>query len=742
MVSLTNNDKRIIVVANRLPVNISIKDDKPVYSPSPGGLVTALSSLKDSYKQEWLGWPGEVDLDIANANEIKEKLNNDFNSHPVFLTKQQVNRYYFGFSNKVLWPIMHYLPSHCDYDERDWKAYKKVNELFAENLLKEIKPSENDLIWIHDYQLMLLPALVREKLPNANIGFFLHTPFPSAEVFRAVPYRDELLKGVLGSSLIGFHTFGYLRHFRSALLRILGLNSEIYSADLENHTVKLGVYPISTDTNQIQELAHSTKIEQNLKQVKQIKRGRKLIISVDRLDYTKGISRRLKGFKKLLDRNPKYASELCMVQIAVPSRTKIASYRRLKDEVEDLVVDINEKYENEKEPPVIYMYKSVSFEKLVSFYKQADIALVTPLCDGMNLVAKEYVAVQKDKGVLILSEFAGAAAELGESVTVNPWNPDAIADALEHALGMMPWEKSRRMSAMFTKVKRNDVHYWSKSFLMDLSKTSEKDQHSNGETIPVNSQISDEILEKYKKAKSPLLLLDYDGTLVNFTSVPMNAKPDKNLLNSLEEINNCNGTEVSIVTGRAKGDIVEWFGDLNFNFSTEHGLWIKMAGEQNWHKTLPDDQHPNWYEEVKEIYSQFCRATPGSFIEEKETSIAWHYRLTDPEFGTLQARELVVNLTNFLANKPAEVMQGKSIVEVRVPGINKGSIISRIQQLDKEYDFMLAIGDDFTDEDLFSAVPEDAVTIKVGKGSSKAKYRLNKVSDVRNFLHKIQAAKS
>ncbi|HEY9886478.1 MAG TPA: bifunctional alpha,alpha-trehalose-phosphate synthase (UDP-forming)/trehalose-phosphatase [Vampirovibrionales bacterium] len=727
-------ERRVIVIANRLPVNVSNKDDKLTFSPSPGGLVTALSSLKDKYEQVWLGWPGDIDAEDSEKEKIKEKLKADFNSHAVFLTKRQINRYYLGYSNKVLWPVLHYLPSHCDYEEKDWKTYKQVNELFCETLINEIKPTKDDLIWVHDYQLMLLPALIREKLPEANIGFFLHTPFCSAEIFRAIPHEQELLKGVLGSSLIGFHTYGYLRHFRSALLRILGINSEIDRVDQETHTASIGVYPISIDTKHIQKLSQSEEVIAHEKTVEQLKRGRKLIISVDRLDYTKGISRRLKGFQKLLKRNPKLASELLLVQIAVPSRTKIESYRELKEEVEEIVSDINEDHERETNPPVVYYYRSLPFDKLLSFYKSADIALVTPLCDGMNLVAKEYVAAQKDKGVLILSEFAGAACELGEAITVNPWSPDEIADALETALEMRPWDKSKRMQQMYTKINRNDVHYWSNSFLSDLNKTLQFNTNAASSTILIKPSIQEEILEKFHKAKSKAILLDYDGTLVNFTNLPMNATPDDDLKELLRDLNAKENTDLAIVTGRSKSDMEDWLGDLDLSFSTEHGLWLKLQEEKDWSKILNDDQYPKWYESVKEIFSRFCQVTPGSFIEEKETSIAWHFRLTDPEFGSFQSRELVANLTNLLANSPAEVLQGKSIVEVRVPGINKSSIIQKFHQAQKEYDFILAIGDDVTDEDLFAALPEHAIAVKVGVGISKAQYRLTKVSHVRNFL--------
>ncbi len=730
-------NKRLIIVANRLPVTACNTEDGLSYKASPGGLVTALNSLKDKYEQLWIGWPGEIDLEVNDPEKVKNQLKQDFSAVPVFLNKHQINRYYFGFSNKVLWPILHYLPSHCDYDERDWKMYKAVNEIFAEEILKQIDPNYDDWIWIHDYQLLLIPALIREKMPNAKIGFFLHTPFPSSEIFRAVPYREELLKGVLGASLIGFHTYGYLRHFRSSVLRLLGLNSEVNRLDLETHSTKLGVYPISIDTAKIQETVNASSQSDYKKIVQEILKGRKLILSVDRLDYTKGIANRLKAYKKFLERNPKYASQTVLVQIAVPSRTQITSYRELKEEVEEIVSEINEIHEKEKNPPIHYIYRSLPFEKLTAFYKAAEICLVTPLCDGMNLVAKEYVAVQKDKGVLILSELAGAASELGEAIIVNPWNPDQIADAIEQAFNLMPWERARRMNALYTKVARNDVHYWANSFLSDLAEPAFSQNPIASQTQLLDNNTMQEIINNFKKAESALIITDYDGTLVEITSVPMNARPDRNLLNLLEKLAEKPNCDFMVATGRSRPDMLDWLGHLPIGLSLEHGLWIKFAHEKEWLKTTSEEQLPDWYESVREIFAKFCLGTPGSFIEEKETSLAWHYRLADPEFGNWQSRELTLNLTNFLANKNAEVLAGKRIVEVRMAGINKGNVFARIQQLNKKYDFILVIGDDSTDEDLFSAAPDYAYSIKVGNSLSKAKYRLNKVSEVRNLLNNL-----
>lgn len=732
---------KIIVVANRLPVEVLQKDEELIFKVSPGGLVSALSAITDKYSLEWVGWPGDLSLDSIDPEKFKTQLKKEYSSTPVFLSRQQLNRYYFGFSNKVLWPILHCLPSYCDFDEKDWRAYKQVNEQFAQAAIEQIENIDEDFIWIHDYQLMLVPSLIRESCPKAKVGFFLHIPFPSPEIFKAAPYRDELLKGLLGANLLGFHTYEYLRQFRSCLLHILGIDAETDRVDLETHSAKLGVYPIGVDVSKIQETANSQEAQKAVKHVQQITQGRKLLLGVDRMDYTKGITKKLQGFAKFLARNPKYASQFVLVQIAVPTRIKINSYRNLKDEVEELVSKINDTYEDAKLPPVHLINKSLGFDQLSAYYKNAEVMLVTPIRDGMNLVAKEYVAIQKDKGVLILSEFTGAAGELGEALMINPFNTDQIADAIEQAVNMFPWEKPSKMSAMYQKVCLNDIDYWATSFIGDLESFCQQDFSNNGSTIPLLDEQKQEVYSAFSAANSRLILLDYDGTLAEITNLIYKPKPDKAIANLVEKLSALPNTEVAIVTGRSRSNCEDWFKDMNIIISAEHGLWTKWIDEENWFRSLNEDvPTPSWFPSIKEALNQFSRRTPGSFIEEKEASLAWHYRLADKEFGKLQARELLTSLTQLLANKPAEIISGKALIEIRVPGVNKGNVLSRAKQLNKNYDFIIAIGDDLTDEDMFAALPENAFSIKVGRGSiSKAKYHLNKVNDVRSFLNKFSS---
>ena len=739
----SNKKKKLFIVSNRLPVSIGRTDEGLSYKASPGGLASALSSLEsDKYEKLWIGWTGsEFDLDAKEIEKVKDDLKRDFGAMPIFLSRNQINRYYLGFSNKVLSPFFHYMPSQSEFQERDWDVYKEVNKVFADAVLNEIGDDiENSLIWIHDYQLMLVPQMIRQKFPKAKISFFLHIPFPSSELFQTIPHAEDLLRGLLGSSIVGFHTYGYLRHFRSSLLRILGINSDIKSVEIDSHICRLKAYPISVDTEKVHKAPDSPEGRQESSVLNKRYKNKKVLLGVERLDYTKGLLQKMIGFQRFLEQNPEYVGKVVLAQIAVPTRTKIESYRKFKEQVEDLVNEINEKYEDLGHEKVIhYMYKSLSFNRLSAYYKRADVCLVTPLRDGMNLVAKEYIAVKKDSGVLILSKMAGAASELGETLTVNPWSPHEIASTLETALNMSPSEQSDIMSILFNKISKNDIGYWSSSIISDLKSVVHDDSQVSGVKILTNNE-KESIKDRYRNASKALIALDYDGTLVEFSERLRSVKPDRALLETLRKLKESKNTELAIVSGRSKDDLMYFFGKEATSktiFSAEHGLWIRHPEGEDWKRTLLEDR-PSWYEDTKSVMYRFFRDTPGSLIEEKEYSLVWHYRGADAEFGLLQSRELVAYLTDFLANQPAEVSTGKMSVEVRPHGIHKGNIYNHLMMnFGRSYDFILAIGDDFTDEDLFVHGPEGTVSVKVGKGSSKAKHRLRNVSEVRAFLNTL-----
>ncbi len=426
---------RLLIVSNRLSVSVAKRGEGVVFRPSAGGLATGLASLSKLYERIWIGWPGisSEKLSTAARDQACRKLA-ERNCYPVFFSDKQIDDYYDGFCNKTIWPLFHYFPLRTMYEDRHWNAYKKANEAFCEAVLKTAQA--DDLIWIHDYQLMLLPQLILQKLPTAQIGFFLHIPFPSFELFRLLPWRNELINGILGADLIGFHTYDYVRHFLSSICRIAGIEHHTLGRlTVGNRLVKVDAFPMGIDYQKYSQAVQKPEAQKELSALRDQVGDRKIIISIDRLDYSKGIIQRLEAFDLFLSQNPQYKGKVTLILLAVPSRTNVEDYRVLRRQLESLVGRVNGEHGLLGWVPVWYFYREVPFERLVALYNLADVALITPLRDGMNLISKEFVAAKADgRGVLILSEMAGAASELGEAITVNAHNKGEIVKAIKEAL--------------------------------------------------------------------------------------------------------------------------------------------------------------------------------------------------------------------------------------------------------------------------------------------------------------------
>ncbi|MGH7264424.1 MAG: trehalose-6-phosphate synthase, partial [Candidatus Rokuibacteriota bacterium] len=429
---------------------------------SAGGLANGLREPHARGGSLWVGWPGLVgDLDDVGQAALEERLA-ALRMVPVWLGKDEVERYYDGFCNGVLWPLFHDLIGHVPLVVQDFDAYETVNARFADAVADRYRPG--DLVWVHDYQLMRLPALLRERLPEARIGFFLHIPFPTTEAFRAIPVRERLLEGLLGADLIGFHTAPYLNHCQSAARGILAAPTRRDRIDWQGRRVRLGVFPMGVDTASFAGAAGPSRL---LRQGAEVGDGRvRLLVGIDRLDYTKGIPRRLLAFEQLLREHPELRERVQLVQVAVPSRTGVEAYRQLREQVEGLVRRINRHFATPAWLPIQYRFQSLPAEEIVTLYRAADAMLVTPIRDGMNLVAKEFVASRTDEdGVLVLSEFAGAAAELTAAIPVNPYDVDGTAEACHRALTMPRDERRTRMRALRRSVLAHDVHRWVRTFL-------------------------------------------------------------------------------------------------------------------------------------------------------------------------------------------------------------------------------------------------------------------------------------
>jgi trehalose 6-phosphate synthase/phosphatase len=731
---------RTILVSNRLPVTARMDSGELKVERSVGGLTTALSGSKRSVRTLWIGWPGPV-------SEIPRPLRNQLESRlaaigcvPVALSRREVREYYEEVSNGILWPLLHYQADRVPLAPRHWNTYVAVNGRFADAVAQQWQ--KGDDIWVHDYQLLVLPALLRQRLPLARIGFFLHIPFPALEIFRILPWRSEVLEGMLGADLIGFHTRSYARHFHDAALALTRA-TEAREADqlrFAGRNVHVGAYPIGIDAREFEQRANQPDVDQLVSRLK-ASSEEKLIAGVDRLDYTKGIPHRLLAFQRLLEDDPELHGTVRLIQVVVPSRTGVRSYREFRTELEALIGHINGTFGTPSWTPVTYQYRALDRAELLALYRAADVMFVTPVRDGMNLVAKEYVAVRSDvDGVLVLSEFAGAAEELQEALQVNPFNVERTARTLEQALAMSPEQQRVRMAALRRRVFSADAARWASRFLTRLHAV-RSDRDTNEIEVPLTTD--DELAQlarRIQRAPSRLFLLDYDGTLVRFTNAPAEARPDARLRDLLERLTQMPETEVHVVSGRSHESLDEWLGDLDVGLHAEHGLWSRPPHATRWKRQRVERSAS--FDDFMRRLGEHTERAPGALVEEKSAGLAWHYRMANERLGAREAARLIRELTPLAKRHGLEVLPGNKVVEIRPATVNKGVIVSSVAASLPKDSVIVAMGDDRTDEDLFAALPAGAIAVHVGPTPSRARYRVRDVKAARGWLEQVVGHKS
>lgn len=719
----------LYIISNRLPLKVVKTEGDYAYERSEGGLATGLGSLKDFEEKNWIGWPGIFVDEAQDKDQIRKGLLPE-NFFPVFLSEAQISDYYEGYSNSVIWPLCHYFYTYIQYESRFWESYQEVNRLFCEEAVKLIKPG--DMVWIHDYHLMLLPAMIREKIQGISIGYFLHIPFPSYELFRVLPERAEILKGLLGADLVGFHTHDYMRHFISAAYRVLGFDCTLDEIDIGERMVHVDAFPMGINY----ELHNNAILDENVQKMaikfRENFGSHKLALSVDRLDYSKGILHRLKGFALFLDKHPEFRGQVSLVMVVVPSRDQVDMYADLKTKIDEMIGSLNGLYSTLDWSPVYYFYRGFPFEELMALYHIANFAFVTPLRDGMNLVAKEFVAVKRDDpGVLILSEMAGAADELKEALIINPNDIDEIEGAFLDALTMSEEEKILRMSKMQETVSRQTVNKWARDFIKELTAIEKKNQLLQNKKIGI--KLSEQIRNLYKKGQKRLIILDYDGTLVPIVKNPDMAIPEQKLIETLKKLATDKRNTLVISSGRNTEFLDKWFGDYGFDMAAEHGAFYKENG--NW-KTSVRTLFPT-DEEIFDIMQHIVDKTPGSKMEKKKTALVWHYRNCDKWLAELREKQLINALMMPCSRLNLQIMRGNKVVEVKTIGANKGTEAIRLLGRDN-YDFVMALGDDITDDDMFLALPPEAITVKVGSISDHARFSLAQ-NDTVGFLKKLMS---
>lgn len=722
---------KTIIVSNRLPVKIQRNEKKKLeYHPSAGGLATGLGSIYKEGNNLWIGWPGMVTSRKDEKAEITQGLMKESMS-PVFLTDEDIRDFYEGFSNETLWPNFHYFNQYAVYEPKLWEAYKRVNRKFADEVIKKADPG--DTLWIHDYQLMLVPDMIRRQYPDVSIGFFLHIPFPSYEIFRLIPWRKEILHGVLGSDLIGFHTYDDMRHFLSSVSRLVGLSNSQGQVVVGNRSVMVDSFPMGIDYDKYAEAAASPEALEREVHYRISLGDQKLILSIDRLDYSKGISQRLQAFDTFFERYPQYRNKISLILVVVPSRDQVEQYRELKEEIEGLVGRINGKYGKINWTPIHFFYRSFPLEELSAFYRMADVALVTPMRDGMNLVAKEFIASKiNKKGVLILSEMCGASKELSDAVLINPNDQNQIVEAIHRALTMPEEEQILHNTTMQNSLKRYNISHWVDLFMTSLKNI--KEMQNSMQTHKLDELSLEKMLKEFSKSEERVIFLDYDGTLTGFVSDPREAKPDEELNDIMQKLAREPKNKIVVISGRDKDTLNEWMGKFDVDLIAEHGVWFREQGK-DWKTVVA--MKGNWKKEIMPLLELYVDRTPGSFIEEKDYSLVWHYRKVETGLGELRTRELTSHLKYISSNSNLQILEGDMVVEIKDREINKGR--TALQWLQRHsHDFVIAFGDDRTDEDTFKAMPKGAYTIKVGSITSAARFNVDSYKDVRNILKAME----
>ena len=729
--------RRLVVVSHRLPFVVDLDGGEARLRRTVGGLVSGIDAfLRSTAGAEfpepplWIGWPGDFD-EPADRDAVRTAAAAS-GAVPAFLEREEHRSFYDGFSNHTLWPLLHTMPSQVHLEAEEWESYRRVNEAFRDAVLSVVRPG--DAVWVHDYHLMLLPSLLRERAPDLPIAYFHHVPFPSYDALRVLPdpWARALVRGILGADVAGFHTYDDVRGLLRAAERLLGLDAAGGALTVNGRQVQVDAFPIGVDFVRWDAAADDPEVQREAEALAGPLSGRKVILSVDRLDYTKGILNRLLAFERFLERRPEWRERVTLFVVAAPSRVDVDAYRRMRTQIDEAVGRVNGRFGAPCWTPVVYQYRSLGTAAVAALYLRADVALVTPLRDGMNLVAKEFLATRRDAdAVLVLSDTAGAARELGEAVLVNPFHVDGIVEGIGRALEMEPEERARRCRHMRDRIARYDVVRWGAEQLSALAAARRRTSALRARRLAPSERAR--LRDSWGRAARRLLLLDYDGTLVGFTRDPSAAAPDAPLLRLLSRLAGQAGTSVVIVSGRDAGTLGRWFQGLPISLAAEHGARARgPTGSWSASPSLP----PEVRSRVLEVMQVFADRLPGAFVETKEHSLAWHWRAADADVGLARAAELARALSTLGLGPELQMLLGNKVVEARHASAHKGTVARRWAS-QEPWDVVLAAGDDATDEDLFAALPEGAWSLRVGTGDSRARYNVDRPEDLRALLGEL-----
>ncbi|XP_020090067.1 probable alpha,alpha-trehalose-phosphate synthase [UDP-forming] 9 isoform X2 [Ananas comosus] len=780
---------RKIIVANFLPVS-SQKD--PISGKWSFTLDedSILVQLKDGFSPDteviYVG-SLKADVDTAEQEDVAQKLFKEHKCIPTFLPPELHKKFYHGFCKQHLWPLFHYMLPFCLdkgdlFDRSLFQAYVSANKIFADKVMEAIN-SVDDYVWVHDYHLMLLPTFLRKRLSRVKLGFFLHSPFPSSEIYRTLPVRDEILKALLNADLIGFQTFDYARHFLSCCSRMLGLSYEskrgYIGIEYFGRTVSIKILSVGVHIGRLESVLNFQATLDKVQEIKQQYKGRKLLLGVDDMDIFKGISLKFLGLELLLERNPELREKIVLVQIVNPARSTGKDVKEARDEAITVAERINLTYGSKQYQPIVLIENPVCFYEKVAFYAVAECCIVNAVRDGMNLIPYEYIVCREGtkeidncRGIevnsphtstLIVSEFVGCSPSLSGAFRVNPWSVEDVADALYRAIDLTEPEKQLRHEKHYRYVSSHHVAYWARSFAQDLERAC--NDHYKRRCWGIGFGLSfrvlalspefrklsvDHLVSSYKKTCRRAIFLDYDGTIMPEASI--SKTPSREIISILNSLCSDPKNIVFIVSGRGRTSLDEWFASCEaLGIAAEHGYFIRWNKAAEWEtdSVILDSEWKKIAEPVVKLYTE---TTDGSFIESKESAIVWHYQYADHDFGSCQAKELLSHLESVLANEPVVAKRGQHIVEVKPQGVSKGLVVEKLLRTmvhnGKPPDFVMCIGDDRSDEDMFESLSDTAnsklfpsvpevFACTVGQKPSKAKYYVNDTTEVIRLLKAI-----
>ncbi|KAG0224637.1 threalose-6-phosphate phosphatase [Actinomortierella wolfii] len=675
-------------------------------------LYSGIKSLEKDLETIQIGWVGELAdqdgyvvpskcLTESHKAAIKQKLWEKEKVVPIFLEDARAAGHYEGYCKSVLWPLFHYLlwdeATDGRIEKKNWDDYVFVNQRFTDAIIEQYQPG--DIVWIHDYHLLLVPHMLRQKLPSAAIGVFIHAPFPSSEIFRCLPKRVEVLNGLLGANQIGFQTYSYARHFISCCTRVNGYESTPRGVDAQGSTVWVGTFPIGIDAERVERQRKAPGVLPKMKAIRETYAGKRIIVGRDKLDLVKGVQQKLLAFEKFLKDYPEMQGQVVLIQVTSPP---LVENPKLEAKIAELVAHINGTYGSLNFTPVHHYHQHIDRDEYYALLSVADIGLITSVRDGMNTTSLEYIMCQSEHhGPLILSEFTGTAGSLGGALMVNPWDYQGVAKVIYDALNLSEEDKKTRHSQLLKHVLAHTAQFWAKNFISELIlNVGTWDQSTPTPYLDLNI-----ITEKYHNAKKRLLMFDYDGTLTPIRKTPGAAVPQEHMLKALTALAADPKNIVWVISGRDQKVLEEWLGSVeNLGFSAEHGSFMRQPGTKKW-TNLTESLDMSWKNDVIEIFTYYTERTQGSFIEHKRSSLTWHYRMADPEFGAFQAKECQNHLENAVLSKlPVEILVGKKNLEVRPTIVNKGEIVKRLLAQHPDVEFVLCAGDDKTDEDMFRAL--------------------------------------